>query len=127
MISLRILHVDDEPDIRELVEISLLLDPDLWVKSCGCGSEALTAAGEWKPDLILIDVMMPTMDGPETLKRLRQNEATAKIPVVFMTARAQTRELAYFLSLGAAGVIAKPFDPMTLAGALRKYAPAPGP
>ena len=68
-----------------------------------------------------MDVMMPQMDGPQTLIYLREQEKTAKIPVVFMTARAQQRELQHFLSLGAAGVIAKPFDPMALAGSLRQY------
>jgi CheY-like chemotaxis protein len=126
MMALRILHVDDEPDIRELVHMSLSLDADLAVKSCSCGSEALIAAAEWSPDIILMDVMMPIMDGPATLQHLRGNGATARIPVVFMTARAQTRELTHFLSLGAAGVISKPFDPMTLAGAVRGYAPAIG-
>jgi len=123
MTNLRILHVDDEPDIRELVQMSLSLDSDVTVKSCSCGSEALIEAAEWTPHVILMDVMMPTMDGPRTLQHLRENGATAKIPVVFMTARAQTRELTHFLSLGAAGVIPKPFDPMTLAGAVRSYAP----
>jgi CheY-like chemotaxis protein len=66
---------------------------------------------DWEPDVILMDVMMPVMDGPETLSHLRENARTAKIPVVFMTARAQTREVEHFLSLGAAGVILKPFDP----------------
>ena len=121
MSALRVLHVDDEPDIRELVEISLALDPELLVRSCACGSDALAAAAEWSPHVILMDVMMPVMDGPQTLSHLRERGKTAEIPVVFMTARAQTRELAHFLSLGAAGVISKPFDPMTLAGALRKY------
>ncbi len=121
MSELRVLHVDDEPDIRELVEISLGLDPELSVKSCASGNDALAAAAEWLPDVILIDVMMPFLDGPQTLSQLRENESTAKIPVVFMTARAQTRELAHFLSLGAAGVIPKPFDPMMLAGAVRKF------
>jgi CheY-like chemotaxis protein len=69
----------------------------------------------------LIDVMMPVMDGPQTLGHLREQHETAEIPVVFMTARAQARELAHFLSLGAAGVIPKPFDPMTLAGAVKRY------
>lgn len=121
MSALRILHVDDEPDIRELVELSLCLDPDLAVKSCASGSDALAAAATWSPDVILMDVMMPVMDGPETLVHLRESDKTAGIPVVFMTARAQSRELAHFLSLGAAGVIAKPFDPMELAGAVRGY------
>lgn len=121
MSTLRVLHVDDEPDIRELVEISLGLDPDMAIKSCSSGGDALVAAAEWSPDVILMDVMMPVMDGPETLSHLREQETTAAIPVVFMTARAQTRELAQFMSLGAAGVIPKPFDPMTLAGSLRGY------
>jgi CheY-like chemotaxis protein len=121
MSALRVLHVDDEPDIRELVGISLALDSELSVKSCACGSDALIAALEWSPDIILMDVMMPVMDGPQTLSHLRERDKTAVIPVVFMTARAQTREIVQFLSLGAAGVIPKPFDPMTLAGALRKY------
>ncbi len=121
MSALRVLHVDDEPDIRELVEISLALDPELSVKSCSSGDDALVAASEWSPDVILMDVMMPVMDGPATLGRLRERDATAKIPVVFMTARAQARELAHFLTLGAAGVISKPFDPMTLAGTIKQY------
>jgi CheY-like chemotaxis protein len=124
MIPLRILHVDDEPDIREIVELSLGLDPALAVRSCASGGEALAATGDWPPDLILLDVMMPVMDGPATLARLRGNPQTADIPVVFMTARAQTRELNHFRSLGAAGVIPKPFDPLTLAGMVRQYAPA---
>lgn len=119
MTSLRILHVDDEPDIREVVELSLGLDPAFEVQSCASGGDALVAALDWLPDLILCDVMMPVMDGPATLARLREYPQTAKIPVVFMTARAQTRELDYFKSLGATGVIAKPFDPMTLAHSVR--------
>lgn len=119
MTALRILHVDDEPDIREVVELALGLDPEFTVRSCASGSDALTTAGDWPPDLILCDVMMPVMDGPATLARLRESPLTANIPVVFMTARAQTRELEHFKSLGANGVIAKPFDPMTLANSVR--------
>jgi CheY-like chemotaxis protein len=121
MTAVRILHVDDEPDIREVVELSLGLDPNLTVRSCGSGGDALAAAATWAPDLILLDVMMPTMDGPTTLTHLRQSPRTADIPVVFMTARAQPRELEHFVSLGAEGVIPKPFDPMTLAAAVRNY------
>lgn len=119
--TLRVLHVDDEPDIREVVEMSLALDPGLSVQSCSSGTDALSRVGEWVPDLILLDVMMPVMDGPATLVRLRATPASAGIPVVFMTARAQARELEHFRSLGAAGVIAKPFDPMTLAVSVRSY------
>jgi two-component system OmpR family response regulator len=121
MSSLRVLHVDDEPDIREIVEMSLALDPDLTVRSCGSGAAALVASDDWPPDLILLDVMMPVMDGPTTLKRLREQPKTTFTPVVFMTARAQAREIEQFVSLGAAGVIPKPFDPMTLAKAVRTF------
>jgi two-component system OmpR family response regulator len=120
MTGLRILHVDDEPDIREVVEFSLALDPAFSVKSCASGGDALATVADWRPDLILCDVMMPVMDGPATLARLRQSPDTARIPVVFMTARAQAREMEHFKSLGASGVIAKPFDPMTLAIFVRR-------
>jgi len=121
MTAIRILHVDDEPDIREVVELSLSLDPSFATRSCGSGKEALAAAAEWEPDMILLDVMMPVMDGPATLVQLRENAGTASIPVIFMTARAQAREVDRFRSLGAVGVIAKPFDPMTLAASVRSY------
>ena len=121
---LRVLHVDDEADIREIVDIALGLDPSLSVHGCASGAEALKAAADWHPDLILLDVMMPGMDGPTTLAHLRKNTETADIPVVFMTARAQTRELDHFRSLGAAGVITKPFDPMTLSASVRNHSQA---
>lgn len=112
----RILHVDDEPDIREIVDLSLGLNPDFQIRACGSGAEAIKAAAEWSPDVILLDVMMPNMDGPTTLAHLRKDPHTAGIPVFFMTARTQPRELKQFMALGAQGVIVKPFDPMTLAG-----------
>jgi len=115
----RILHVEDEPDIREVVKISLALDPEIALKSCESGADALTEAASWSPDLILADVMMPVMDGPQLLTELRGDTRTAGIPVVFMTACAQSSEVAHFLSLGAAGVLAKPFDPLTLAKSVR--------
>jgi CheY-like chemotaxis protein len=121
MTALRVLHVDDDADIREVVAVSLGLDPDFVTRSCASGQEALAVAPEWSPDLILLDVMMPGMDGPATLALLSKNARTARIPVVFMTARAQSREIDLFRSYGVAGVIAKPFDPLTLAESLRKY------
>src|SRR5260221_7468375 len=105
MTKLRILYVDDEPDVREIVEISLGLDPALWVRSCASGREALATAADWSPDLILCDVVMPVMDGPATLARLRECPQTASIPLVFITSRVQAREIKHFKSLGAAGVI----------------------
>jgi CheY-like chemotaxis protein len=121
MNSVRVLHVDDEPDIREVVEMSLSLDPEFAIRSCASGPDALSASSEWPPDLILLDVMMPVMDGPTTLKCLRERERTANTPVVFMTARAQAREIEQFVSLGAVGVIPKPFDPMTLAVSVKAF------
>jgi CheY-like chemotaxis protein len=121
MTTIRILHVDDEPDIREVVELSLGVDPAFTTRSCGSGKEALTVAAEWQPDIILLDVMMPVMDGPATLVQLRENARTADIPVIFMTARAQAREVDRFRSFGAVGIIPKPFDPMTLAASVRSY------
>jgi CheY-like chemotaxis protein len=119
MTALRILLIDDDADIREVATLSLCLDPQLSVRGCASGEEGLAAAIEYVPDLILLDVMMPYMDGPTTLAGLRGNPRTATIPVIFMTARAQSREIEQFKSLGAAGVIAKPFDPMTLVALVR--------
>ncbi|MGX5831731.1 response regulator [Mesorhizobium sp. 43Arga] len=119
----RILYVDDEDDIREIAQMSLELEPEFEVRSCSSGAEALTDAAAWHPDLILLDVMMPDMDGPETLKRLAASPLTASIPVAFITARTQTHQVERYLAMGAVGVIAKPFDPLALAGEVRKLLP----
>jgi signal transduction histidine kinase len=124
--TVRILHVDDEPDIRAVAELSLELDPDFVTRSVGSGKEALAVAADWQPNIILLDVMMPAMDGPATLAHLRESKHTAGIPVIFMTARAQAREIELFHTLGVVGVIDKPFDPMTLAAVVRTYLPQPG-
>ncbi len=117
----KILYVDDEPDIREVAQMSLELDDGLEVRACGSGREALPAAAQWQPDLILLDVMMPEMDGPTTLQALRSDPATSAIPVVFITARSQAAEVEALLRSGALGVIPKPFDPMTLAASVRAF------
>ncbi len=121
MTALQVLHIDDELDIREVVAMSLGLDPEFAVRGCDSGEGGLAAAAEYMPDVILLDIMMPVMDGPTTLAHLRENPRTAAIPVIVMTARAQSSEIAQFKSLGAAGVIAKPFDPMTLAASVRSH------
>lgn len=121
MTQRRILYVDDEADIREVASLSLELDPDFEVKTCASGFEALQVAPAWRPDLIMLDVMMPEMDGPTTLARLRLHPETETTPVVFITARTQAYEVEAFRALGAVGVIAKPFDPMTLADNVRSY------
>ena len=121
MNTLRVLCIDDEPDICEVVAISLGLDPEFEVRVCASGKDGLAAVAEIRPDLILLDVMMPNMDGPMTLEHLRENPQTGDIPVVFMTASVQKRELERFKSLGVVGVIAKPFDPITLAALVRSH------
>jgi CheY-like chemotaxis protein len=113
--SLReVLYVDDEPDIREIVQMALGLVPTLSVRTADSGIRALESMREHKPDLVLLDVMMPNMDGPTTLQQMRATPELQSIPVIFMTAKAMPQEVARFRSLGAAAVIAKPFDPMLL-------------
>ena len=116
----RILYVDDEADIREVAEMALELEPGFEVRTCASGAEALEVAPEWKPDLILLDVMMPGLDGPAVLARLRGADETSAIPIVFITARTQQHEVEQLRALGAKGVVAKPFDPMTLADQVRE-------
>ena len=120
MTRLHVLHVDDEPDIREVAAMSLELDETMSLTSAASGAEALTLleAG-CRPDVILLDVMLPELDGPGTLARLRQLPGHETTPVIFMTARAQSSELSRYIDLGAVGVIVKPFDPMSLAASVR--------
>jgi CheY-like chemotaxis protein len=119
--TFHILHVDDDPDLREIVKLSLGLDPAMSVESCGRADEALARAADVKPDLVLCDVVMPEMDGPALVARLSETSDTADIPVVFMTARREPSELERLRALGAAGVIAKPFNPAMLAASVRRH------
>lgn len=116
----RILYVEDEPDIQAVARMALEMVGGFEVKVCSSGEEALREAEHFAPDMILLDVMMPGMDGPSTLEALRRNPSLADTPVAFMTAKVQPAEVAHYKSLGARGVIAKPFDPMTLAGQVRE-------
>lgn len=115
----RILYVEDDPDIQAIAMMVLETIHGFVMEACCSGAEALEKAVAFKPDLILLDVMMPGMDGPETLKHLRRFPELAATPVVFMTAKVQPQEVQGYLNLGALGVIAKPFDPITLAQQLR--------
>lgn len=110
-----VLYVDDEPDIREVAQLALGLAPQLDVHVCESGERALQLMPRLQPQLVLLDIMMPGMDGTATLARMRADPALAKVPVVFVTAKALAREIERFRELGAAAVIAKPFDPMQLA------------
>ncbi|MFB2703856.1 response regulator [Marinobacter shengliensis] len=111
----KVLYVEDDPDVRAIAELALQDVGGFNAALCSSGQQALEVAPEFEPDLILLDVMMPEMDGPETMRRLRALDATRSTPVIFMTARIQNAEIEEYLALGAIGVIPKPFDPMTLA------------
>lgn len=114
----RVLMVDDDPDIRAMAHLSLTAVGGLEVELCPSGAEALARIPAVVPDLVLLDVTMPEMDGPTTLGRLRNLPCMEGVPVVFMTANTQPSEVQALLTQGAAGVIPKPFDPMRLPAAL---------
>ena len=116
---MKVLIVDDEPDIRRIAKLGLARVGGMEVVEATNGNEALVRAKEDHPDAVLLDVMMPGLDGPSTLARLREDPATSAIPVVFLTAKAIAAEVDRLKSMGAAGVLTKPFDPMTLARELR--------
>jgi two-component system, OmpR family, response regulator len=111
----KVLCVEDEADIRTVAEMALASVGGFEVLLCSSGAEAIAKAARFKPDIVLLDVMMPGMDGRDTLKALRALPGLATVPAVFLTAKAMPSEVARFKKLGALDVIAKPFDPMTLA------------
>lgn len=115
-----VLYIEDEADIQAVARLALEAIGGFVVDTCGSGSEGVARALASPPDLILLDVMMPEMDGPATLRALRQQPKLADVPVVFMTAKVQPQEISHYRALGAIDVIAKPFDPMTLADQVRK-------
>lgn len=115
----RILMVEDDPDIRSIAHLSLTAVGGFTVALCASGEEALAQAEAFAPDLILLDVMMPGLDGPATLAALRARPALAGVPALFMTAKVQPQEVIHYRELGALDVVAKPFDPMALPGQLR--------
>jgi two-component system OmpR family response regulator len=119
--SFRILHVDDDPLMRDVVELALGFESEFIVMSCESGQAALAAVPGWQPDLIILDVLMPGMDGPALLARLRKNPSTAKIPVIFITGRVPAAERERLMALGAVAVIAKPFYPVKLAETVRRH------
>ena len=116
----RILYVEDESDIRTIAVTVLEAVGGFAVIACASGREAVEAAPGANADLILLDVMMPGMDGPATLKALREIPETARTPTIFITAKVQPGEIEHFKALGAIDVIAKPFDPMLLSAQIRE-------
>jgi two-component system, OmpR family, response regulator len=116
----RILYVEDEADIRTVARMALEAVGGFEVVACASGAEALHAASSAEADLLLLDVMMPGLDGPSTLAELRKLPATASTPVIFMTAKVQAAEVAHYRTLGALDVIAKPFDPMQVSAQIMR-------
>ncbi len=115
----RVMLVEDDTDIRTVASMALEMVGGMQVRACASGEEALAAVAEFAPQLIVLDVMMPGMNGPEVLAQLRARADTAAVPVLFLTAKAQPDEIARLRDLGAIDVLAKPFDPMTLADTVR--------
>lgn len=114
----RILMVEDDVDIQTVARLSLEAVGGYVVEICSGGYEALGRVKEFAPDLVLLDVMMPDMDGPTVLQSLRSDPVTKDLPVVFMTAKAQAHEVASYKAMGALAVVSKPFDPMLLPATL---------
>jgi len=110
----KILYVEDEPDIQTVALMALETVGGFTVQVCSSGHEAIEAAPAFVPDLVILDVMMPCMDGPATMEALRKLPATADVDMIFMTAKVQSNEVERYRKLGAVDVIAKPFDPMAL-------------
>jgi len=111
----RILYAEDEQSMREIVRYTLERNAPYQLRLCSSGEEAVNVADDFQPDMILLDVMMPGMDGPEALKRLRQKDCCKDIPIVFLTAVDNAEQMEEFIELGATDIILKPIDPSTLA------------
>jgi two-component system OmpR family response regulator len=121
---LAVFYVDDDDDIRHIVSLALSLDPSVELRAFGRGEEALSAAGkdDWLPDIVMLDVMMPGMNGPTLMTALQSLPHFSAIPFIFLTARARLADIEDYKAAGAADVILKPFDPLTLAERLRDIA-----
>ena len=112
--SRRILVIDDEDNVREVTAMSLEIMGGWQTISASSGAQGVELAKRERPDAILLDVMMPGMDGPSTFRALQEDEATRTIPVILLTAKLQAPDRARFADLGVSAVISKPFDPATL-------------
>ncbi len=116
----KILYVEDETDIQAVASIALEAVGGFELEICSSGEEALQKAEAFSPDLLLLDVMMPGMDGPTTLQKLKEKSSLSETPAIFMTAKVQNNEIEHFKQIGALDVIAKPFDPMKLAEQIKQ-------
>jgi CheY-like chemotaxis protein len=117
----RVMCVEDDPDIRTILELSIGVIGGFTACLCASGPEALLKVEAFRPQLILLDVMMPEMSGPETLKELRKMPVMEGVPIVFLTAKAMQDEVEALLEFGATGIIVKTFDPVSLPQNIRIY------
>lgn len=115
----KIMYIEDERDIITIVQLALVDLGGFTLECCTSGKEALRIAPEFNPDLFLIDVMLPEMDGPTILKNLRQIPKFSNTPIIFITAKTQSHEIKEFYKLGVIDVITKPFDPLKLSDIIR--------
>lgn len=115
----RILYAEDQVDIQQVAILALETVGGFTVKTCNSGLEATVAIDDFKPQLLLFDVMMPDMDGPTAFAKIKEMPEHQDIPAIFMTAKVQSNEVQAYLDMGAIAVIAKPFDPMTLASEIK--------
>lgn len=116
----KILYVEDEADIQAVASVALEAVGGFELEICSSGEEALEKTETFSPDLLLLDVMMPGMDGPTTLQKLREKPSLSETPAIFMTAKVQNNEIEHFKQIGALDVIPKPFDPMKLADQIKQ-------
>lgn len=116
----RILYAEDQIDIQQVATLALEAVGGFTLKTCNSGVEAVAAINDFQPQLLLFDVMMPDMDGPTALKKIRDMPEYKDTPAIFMTAKVQSDEVEAYLAMGAIAVIAKPFDPMTLASQIQE-------
>ena len=117
---MKILYVEDERDIAEVARLALETVGGFSIETCENGRIALEKGPIFQPDLVLMDVMMPEMDGPTAFKEMQKIDELKNVPVIFMTAKVQATEIAEYKQMGAVDVIPKPFDPMTLADQVRQ-------
>jgi len=117
--KITVLHVDDDEDIRVIADLAFSLDPDFELVQCSSGLEALEKTKGWHPDVLLLDMVMPHMDGEQTWERLKAESGMADTPTIFMSARAEKRFSDRLMKMGAAAVITKPFDPLTLCSEIK--------
>jgi len=116
----KILCVEDEADIRAVARVALETVGQFQVTMCSSGQEALDTLPDFAPQLVLLDVMMPGMDGPTTYQEIRKLDGYSEVPIIFMTAKVMESDREQYIALGASGIIAKPFDPMVLSDQIRQ-------